>query len=100
MSIPSSLLYQGPPETALKLHYVRRRIEEVDGPAAILDVAVARKNCEAMLRTAERLGVQFRAHVKTHKVWLSFSFYLHRQLRCRQNFVKRLSSEDSNIHTV
>jgi D-serine deaminase-like pyridoxal phosphate-dependent protein len=52
----------------LKRQYVGRMLQDIDGPAAILDVAAARKNCELMLNAADALGVLFRAHVKTHKV--------------------------------
>lgn len=52
----------------LKAQYVGRRLQEVAGPAAVLDVAVTRQNCQVMLDAAESLGVQFRSHVKTHKV--------------------------------
>ncbi|KAL1955770.1 hypothetical protein VTO42DRAFT_8090 [Malbranchea cinnamomea] len=52
---------------ALKAQYVGRMLQDIDGPAAILDVAVARQNCQVMLDAAEALGVLFRSHVKTHK---------------------------------
>ena len=67
MSIPTSFQYQSPPEAALKLQYIGSRISELPAPAAIIDVAVARANCDSMLAAAENLGVSFRAHVKTHK---------------------------------
>src|SRR6266480_4426973 len=67
MSIPTSFQCQIPPDAALKLQYIGKRISELPTPAAIIDVAVARANCEAMLATAANLGVSFRAHVKTHK---------------------------------
>jgi D-serine deaminase-like pyridoxal phosphate-dependent protein len=52
----------------LRAQFVGKLLEEVEPPAAIIDVAVARRNCQLMLDTAEALGVQFRSHVKTHKV--------------------------------
>ena len=36
-------------------------------PSAILDLAVLRHNCAAMLATTDKLKISFRAHVKTHK---------------------------------
>ncbi|KAI1979940.1 hypothetical protein LOZ51_000867 [Ophidiomyces ophidiicola] len=51
----------------LKAQFVGRLLQDVDAPAAVIDVAVARKNCELMLEAAEKLGVMFRSHVKTHK---------------------------------
>lgn len=52
----------------LKAQYVGRTLQDIDGPAAIVDVAAARQNCQVMLDAADSLGVLFRAHVKTHKV--------------------------------
>ncbi|KAI5283164.1 hypothetical protein KEM54_002350 [Ascosphaera aggregata] len=52
----------------LRRQYVGRFLHEIEGPAAVIDVAVARRNCELMLNTAASLGVDFRSHVKSHKV--------------------------------
>lgn len=38
-------------------------------PVAILDVAKVKVNCERMLYATRRLGLLWRPHVKTHKVW-------------------------------
>ncbi|EEP78757.1 predicted protein [Uncinocarpus reesii 1704] len=51
----------------LQTQYVGRFLQDIDGPAAIIDVAVARQNCQIMLDAADKLGVLFRSHVKTHK---------------------------------
>ncbi|KAJ4079891.1 hypothetical protein NW760_015253 [Fusarium oxysporum] len=42
-------------------------ISEVPKPAAVLDVAKIRNHCSAMLKAVQDLGVEFRAHIKTHK---------------------------------
>jgi len=60
-------LYPTPSEAALKLHYIGRKIQDVQTPAAIIDAAVVRRNCKLMLESCAQLGVGFRAHVKTHK---------------------------------
>ncbi|KAK3704510.1 hypothetical protein LTR37_013793 [Vermiconidia calcicola] len=65
MTAPS--LYPSPSEAALKLQFIGKQIEEAYTPAAIIDAAVVRRNCKLMLEAAEKLGVGFRAHVKTHK---------------------------------
>ena len=52
----------------LRTQYVGTDIKDLDGPAAILDLAVMKRNCEFMLKTVESLRVGWRAHVKTHKV--------------------------------
>ncbi|KAF2100077.1 hypothetical protein NA57DRAFT_38502 [Rhizodiscina lignyota] len=61
------MLYPMPSQAALQSQFVGKRIEDLTGPAAILDVAVARNNCSAMLKTVDKLKCHFRAHVKTHK---------------------------------
>ena len=65
--------YPSPSEAALKLQYVGKQIRDAQAPAAIIDAAVVRRNCRFMLEAAEKLGVGFRAHVKTHKVPQSWS---------------------------
>ncbi|GAB7363288.1 hypothetical protein MBLNU230_g3569t1 [Neophaeotheca triangularis] len=65
--LPAPLLYPTPSEAALKAHYVGQNIQNVQAPAVILDQAVIRRNCNLMLETTSRLGLGFRAHVKTHK---------------------------------
>ncbi|KAF2211170.1 hypothetical protein CERZMDRAFT_43854 [Cercospora zeae-maydis SCOH1-5] len=67
MTTPTSYWYPTPSAAALKLQFVGKEIKDVQAPAAILDVAVIRRNCKLMLDTAEKLNVGFRAHVKTHK---------------------------------
>lgn len=70
-AIPAPMLYPSPPEAALKLQYIGRDMADAQTPAAIIDAAVVRRNCKLMLEATERLGVEFRAHVKTHKVGVS-----------------------------
>lgn len=41
--------------------------EHLQTPAVVLDLAVVEANCERMLRDVSRLGLAWRAHVKTHK---------------------------------
>ena len=47
---------------------VPKSIDDVDSPAAILDVSILKRNCNRMLDSVKGLDVEFRAHVKTHKV--------------------------------
>ncbi|KAL9089579.1 MAG: hypothetical protein Q9159_002457 [Coniocarpon cinnabarinum] len=60
-------LYPVPSQELLRSIFVDRDVRDIEGPAPLLDKAVVRKNCHAMLETAKRLGIGFRAHVKTHK---------------------------------
>lgn len=53
---------------ALQLQYVGKKLSEVPTPAVVIDRAVAKKNCDDMLDVCQKLGVAFRAHIKTHKV--------------------------------
>lgn len=66
--LTAPFLYPGPSEAALRLSYVGKQVKDVPAPAAVIDAAVVRRNCKLMLDTCKRLGVDFRAHVKTHKV--------------------------------
>jgi D-serine deaminase-like pyridoxal phosphate-dependent protein len=48
--------------------FIGEDISRLPKPAAILDIAKARRHCKDMLAAIGWLGVDFRAHVKTHKV--------------------------------
>ena len=71
-TIPSTLtapfLYPSPSDAALRLAFVGKDINAVQAPAAVVDSAVVKRNCRLMLEAANELGVDFRAHVKAHKV--------------------------------
>lgn len=67
--IMSSLVfYPTSPKEALVKEFVGKSIAEVPTPAAVMNVAAARRNCERMLEAAKKLDLGWRAHVKTHKV--------------------------------
>ncbi|CBX98334.1 hypothetical protein IAQ61_010433 [Plenodomus lingam] len=55
------------PLDELKSQFVGQNIEYLDTPAILLDRAILKKNCDAMLNVCSELGVGFRAHVKSHK---------------------------------
>lgn len=66
---PASMMFPIPSEAALQQLYIGKRLADLENlPAAIVDVAVVRKNCDRMLALTEKLGMGFRAHIKTHKV--------------------------------
>jgi D-serine deaminase-like pyridoxal phosphate-dependent protein len=68
MSISNSYHYPKPSEEGLKLQYVGKKLSELPTPAAVIDVAAVRRNCDAMLAAIEDISMlDFRAHVKTHK---------------------------------
>jgi D-serine deaminase-like pyridoxal phosphate-dependent protein len=60
-------LYPTSPRDALA-QYIGKSIRDVPTPAAVINVAAIRRNCERMLHTCDKLGLDWRAHVKTHKV--------------------------------
>lgn len=60
-------LYPSSPRDALVSQYVGQPLSALPTPAAVLDVAAVRRNCARMLSCARDLGLQWRAHVKTHK---------------------------------
>ncbi|KAK4945458.1 hypothetical protein LTR10_015354 [Elasticomyces elasticus] len=47
--------------------YQDQSLYDIPVPAAVIDVAKVKTNCQAMLDPVEQFGVSFRAHVKTHK---------------------------------
>ncbi|ODA76977.1 hypothetical protein RJ55_07494 [Drechmeria coniospora] len=60
LSLPSS-------KDVLRERYVGKSIVNVDTPAAVINLAAAKRNCERMLQTCDALSLGWRAHVKTHK---------------------------------
>lgn len=68
--IHPSTLYPSPTQSSLLLQYLRKPLTELPTPAAVLDRAIIRRNCNVMLEACKSLGVGFRAHVKSHKVCL------------------------------
>lgn len=65
--LAKSSLYPLADRDALKAYFVGRPLTDIDTPGAIIDVSKAKVNCASMLNAVERLGVKFRAHVKSHK---------------------------------
>lgn len=69
VAIPlSEYIYPTADEARLRDQFLGKRIQNLPTPAAVLDEDVLSRNCERMLRATKTLGVQFRPHVKTHKV--------------------------------
>ena len=54
----------------LRTQFVGKNLNEVITPTAVLDLAKVEANCKLMLEAAQRLQLSWRAHIKTHKVWL------------------------------
>ncbi|KAL7797411.1 putative serine dehydratase domain-containing protein [Trichoderma ceciliae] len=63
----SLIFYPTSPKEALAREFVGKSIRDVPTPAAVMNVAAARRNCERMLEAAKKLDLGWRAHVKTHK---------------------------------
>lgn len=59
--------YPPSPVDALKQQFLGKHLVDLPTPSLILDRALLRKNCTAMLDVCGELGVGFRAHVKSHK---------------------------------
>ncbi|KAK8074751.1 hypothetical protein PG997_009414 [Apiospora hydei] len=51
----------------LKAQYVGKSLYNVPTPALVLDLAKVEANCNLMLGAAQRLNLNWRAHIKTHK---------------------------------
>jgi D-serine deaminase-like pyridoxal phosphate-dependent protein len=57
-----------PTQVELLQRWGGKDIADLPKPAAVIDRAIVRGHCERMNNTIRTLGVEFRAHVKTHKV--------------------------------
>lgn len=68
MAFDAKALLPLPRHVALREAFVGKNLKDVSTPAAILDKAVVQRNCLQMLKACEALNVEFRPHVKTHKV--------------------------------
>ena len=53
---------------SLRAQVVGKSLHDVGTPAVVLDLAKVEANCNLMLETVEKLGLGWRAHIKTHKV--------------------------------
>ncbi|KAG6006542.1 hypothetical protein E4U21_006996 [Claviceps maximensis] len=60
-------LYPAAPRQVLAELYLGKSLGDVPTPAAVINIAAVRRNCERMLQTCGRLDLGWRAHVKTHK---------------------------------
>ncbi|KAK5796166.1 hypothetical protein VI817_005451 [Penicillium citrinum] len=56
-----------PTQVELLQRWGGKDIADLPKPAAVIDRAIVRRHCERMKNTIRSLGVEFRAHVKTHK---------------------------------
>lgn len=66
-------LYPLAPKDFLLEKYVGKSLKDVESPAAVVDLSIAKKNCQKMLDAVKELGFGWRAHIKTHKVGILFS---------------------------
>ncbi|KAL6709438.1 hypothetical protein ACN47E_001373 [Coniothyrium glycines] len=55
------------PALPLRTHVLHKALRDSPTPSLVLDRAVLRRNCAAMLSVCGALGVGLRAHVKSHK---------------------------------
>lgn len=54
--------------STLKERLVGKTLHEVPTPSIVLDMAKLEVNCKRMMDAAEKNGIGWRAHIKTHKV--------------------------------
>ena len=52
----------------LRAKFVGQTLQNVPTPFVVLDLAKLEVNCQRMLDATDRLGLLWRAHIKTHKV--------------------------------
>ena len=75
MAAAPGALFPCPSKEELAKAFIGKRLGDVPTPAAVLDRAVVERNCRQMLEACQALDVDFRPHVKTHKVQ-AFLLYL------------------------
>ncbi|KUI58692.1 hypothetical protein VP1G_05988 [Cytospora mali] len=56
-----------PSKAALQEAFVGKTLHEVPTPSIVLDLAKLEVNCQRMIDAAEKNGIGWRAHIKTHK---------------------------------
>ncbi|KPM42914.1 hypothetical protein AK830_g3604 [Neonectria ditissima] len=56
-----------PQVDALRQAYIGKNISQLPKPAVVLDRDKIQRHCQSLLHAVDVLGVDFRAHVKTHK---------------------------------
>lgn len=68
-----------PSKSKLEEAFLGRNLKDVLSPAAVIDRAILQRNCDQMLDACRSLQVEFRPHVKTHKVNSTALFTSHLQ---------------------
>ena len=74
MAAAPGALFPCPSKGELAKAFIGKRLGDVPTPAAVLDRAVVERNCRQMLEACQALDVDFRPHVKTHKVQAFLSY--------------------------
>ncbi|OLN97366.1 D-serine dehydratase 1 [Colletotrichum chlorophyti] len=93
MSIPQRF---APSLDNLREFYVGKDVTDVPKPAVVLDVAKVRRHCQSMLEAVDSLGVEFRAHVKTHKARFSKGLAQRKKSKKRTKEVARLQAGEKS----
>ena len=57
-----------PSKASLVQQYVGKSLKDIPLPAAVLDIAVVKRNCKRMLDAINELGWELRVGVTGHKV--------------------------------
>src|SRR5687768_5546977 len=60
----------------LRARFLGKTLYEVPTPSVVLDLAKVEVNCERMLDATERIGLLWRAHIKSHKVSTTSFYFL------------------------
>ncbi|KAH8879248.1 hypothetical protein GQ53DRAFT_849744 [Thozetella sp. PMI_491] len=64
MALPQKF---APDVEGLRASYIGTHLNQLPKPSVVLDRAKIKRHCQSLLNAADALGVDFRAHVKTHK---------------------------------
>ncbi|KAF2470288.1 uncharacterized protein BDR25DRAFT_334383 [Lindgomyces ingoldianus] len=89
--------YPLPSQSSLQLQYVGKNLNDILTPAAVIDRAIVRRNCNAMLNATKSLGVGFRAHIKSHKTLELSKLQVGSDIHCPAEFVVSTLIEAENL---
>ncbi|KAI4655842.1 hypothetical protein J4E93_000558 [Alternaria ventricosa] len=89
--------YPLPSRASLLSQFLGQKLEDLPTPAIVLDRAIIRRNCDAMLNICAELKVGFRAHVKSHKTLELSQMQVGAEQSQPANFIVSTIAEAENL---
>ena len=66
--VTTNLAYYEAQRDYLRSQLVGKHLDKLPTPAAVVDLAIVKRNCEMMPRLVKSLGLQFRPQIKLYQV--------------------------------